>query len=137
MVKIKVDKLSKSFGDQELFKDVSFEVFDGEVIGIVGKNGSGKTTLANIIYGIEDCDSGNIQFFYNHVNIGYLKQTTEYDEEKVADVITSSTDYGHLFKVNSELGLQELSKRENIKANTISGGEKSKLILSTIWSGSH
>jgi len=59
-VVIRADKLTKSFGDELLFRDLDFEVPPGAVVGIVGPNGAGKTTLLRIITGQEKPDSGSI-----------------------------------------------------------------------------
>lgn len=134
MVKIKIDKLSKAYGDNELFKNISFDIMENEIIGIVGKNGSGKSTLANIIYGNENYDSGNIKYFYDNLQIGYLKQAVQYDDEKLTQLIVSGENESQFLKIGSELGIDNLSTREDINACNMSGGEKSKLILSNIWS---
>ncbi len=107
MVKIKIDKLSKSYGDTEVFRSVSFDIMENEIVGIVGKNGSGKSTLANIIYGSEDYDSGNIQYFFDNLEIGYLKQTSEYAEEDVVNFIDSNDNSKQLLKLGSELRFRQ------------------------------
>ncbi len=59
---IKVKNVSKSFGGVKALKNVSFDVYENEVIGIIGPNGSGKTTLVNTITGFQKPDSGEISF---------------------------------------------------------------------------
>ena len=54
----KVDNISKSFGQNQVLKDVSFDLVPGTITGIVGRNGSGKTTLLKILCGIYKADSG-------------------------------------------------------------------------------
>ncbi len=70
---LSVNGLSKSFGSQTLFSDVSFEVKRGEHIAIIGDNGTGKTTLLKILNGILPGDSGNFRLGSN-VEIGYYDQ---------------------------------------------------------------
>lgn len=53
----------KSFGATKALADVKFELYEGEVVGLLGENGSGKTTLTTIIAGIQNCDSGEM-FLY-------------------------------------------------------------------------
>jgi len=59
---LKVDGLSKSFGGLMAVRDLSFEVEEGEIIGLIGPNGSGKTTTLNLITGFIKSDSGTITF---------------------------------------------------------------------------
>ena len=59
---LQVEKLTKSFGDLILYKDLTFGIFEGQRVGLIAKNGAGKTTLLNIISGQEGYDSGNIVF---------------------------------------------------------------------------
>lgn len=57
---IKVEHLSKSFGNLEVIKDISFSVHKGEVLGIIGSSGSGKSTLLRCITQLEDVSGGTI-----------------------------------------------------------------------------
>lgn len=59
---IQVKDVSKAFGGVQALKDVSFDVQEGEIFGIIGPNGSGKTTLINCITGFIKMDSGKIIF---------------------------------------------------------------------------
>ena len=55
---IKVDNLSKSFGNQVALEDISFEIKEGEIFGFLGPSGAGKTTTINILTGQLSQDSG-------------------------------------------------------------------------------
>lgn len=70
---LSVKNLSKSFGNQRLFSDISFEIKRGEKVGIIGNNGTGKTTLLKIINGLTDSDTGEFTLG-SKVNIGYYDQ---------------------------------------------------------------
>ncbi len=59
---LQVTNLHKAFGGLQALRDVSFEVHEGEVFGIIGPNGSGKTTLINCITGFIRMDSGRVLF---------------------------------------------------------------------------
>lgn len=60
MEKIIVENLTKTFGQTEVFKDISFTVNDGEFLSILGPSGCGKTTILRILIGLESADSGKI-----------------------------------------------------------------------------
>ncbi len=79
---IAVTNLSKSYGTQVLFENVTFNINPGEKIGLVGRNGHGKTTLFRLITGQEEPDSGTISIPKGY-KIGYLKQQLEFTEPTV------------------------------------------------------
>ena len=70
---LKVDKLEKSFGDKEIFKNISFDLYRHERTAIIGENGVGKTTLFRIILG-EEMPSGGKLKNGQSVNVGYFDQ---------------------------------------------------------------
>ncbi len=79
---IQASRLSKAYGRQVIFDDVSFTVSPGERIGLVGRNGSGKTTLFRLIIGEERPDDGVIGI-PNDYRIGHLSQHTDFTKETV------------------------------------------------------
>ena len=67
---LKVEKITKKFGDFYANKEISFEVKKNEVLAILGENGAGKTTLMNILFGHYTPDSGNVSFEGNTIEFG-------------------------------------------------------------------
>ena len=94
---LKVEGLTKSFGAQPLWQDVSFILKEGETLSICGVSGSGKSTLLLAIGGIEDVQSGKIEFC-GHPVIGGRQTCVE--------------DIGYVFQ-HYHL-IEELSVRENL-----------------------
>lgn len=74
---LQVENLTKSFGDNLLFENISFGISDNQRVALIAKNGSGKTTLLNIISGKEDYDSGLISF-RRDLRVGYLEQAPDF-----------------------------------------------------------
>lgn len=72
--------LSKSYGENELMREISFKIENGDRIGLVGMNGTGKTTLFRIITGAEEPDSGQISFMRSG-KLGYMEQVTDRGSE--------------------------------------------------------
>ncbi len=70
---LQVEGLSKSFGVDVLFEDLTFGVAEGEKIGLIAKNGTGKSTLLDILAGIASADSGTV-IYRNNLRVGYLPQ---------------------------------------------------------------
>jgi len=79
---ISIENLSKSFGAQLLFDNISFKVNRRERVGLVGRNGHGKTTLFRIIAGLESADSGAVSIPKNY-RIGYVEQEPTFKEHSV------------------------------------------------------
>ncbi|MFY4774137.1 ribosomal protection-like ABC-F family protein [Metabacillus sp. RGM 3146] len=79
--------LSKTYGGHTLFKDLSFEVYEDDRIGLVGRNGTGKTTIFKLLTGLESPDEGVISIQRNAAT-GYLDQIpASQDGETAEDVL--------------------------------------------------
>ena len=74
---INVQGISKAFGANPLFQNVSFTVTEGDRIGLIGPNGSGKSTLLRILAGDEDPDSGEIAF-RKRLRVSYVEQDSRF-----------------------------------------------------------
>lgn len=81
---IKASGITKSFGMQQLFDDVSFLINKGDRVGLVGRNGTGKSTLFKIILGQEQTDSGEITMPKGY-RIGTLEQHISFTKPTVLD----------------------------------------------------
>lgn len=87
---ITVENISKSYGEIELFADLSFSIHKDQKIAFVAKNGSGKTTILNILAGKDVPDSGQV-VMRNNLNISFLSQTHDFKGAKtVEDAIFAS-----------------------------------------------
>lgn len=82
---VDIQNLTKSFGAQVLFKNISFSIAEGQKVGLIARNGTGKSTLLSVITGKEGHDSGEI-IFKKDLVVGYLEQTPAFNpEESVLD----------------------------------------------------
>lgn len=70
---ITVRNVSKSIGNREIIKNISFEVKEGEVFGFLGKNGAGKSTTIRMMTGLISADKGNINIMGNNMRTGFVK----------------------------------------------------------------
>ena len=86
-MKIEVSNLSKFFGIEELFSNVSFEIARGDKVGFVGGNGAGKTTLFKILLGMEDYDKGVIK---TDGEIGYVEQQADFGDDTLYETLLSA-----------------------------------------------
>lgn len=123
---VKARNITKSFADEMILNDVSFDLLKNERVGLVGANGAGKTTLAQIIYGQLAPDSGKIEKQQN-ITIGYLHQSV--DNTLQEDALSSKEFYLR----TSELGLQQVQNWTNEQLAHLSGGERLKITLAQIW----
>ena len=79
---LKVTDLKKTYGEKDLFDQISFLVHEKDRIGLIGTNGTGKTSVLNIIAGIDSSDGDRQTVFYpTDYRIGYLSQAAEFSDE--------------------------------------------------------
>ena len=74
----KLDHIHKSFGKQQVLKDISLEIPSGQVLGLLGPNGAGKSTLMKILIGLWKPDAGSVEA---PSNIGYLPENNPLYED--------------------------------------------------------
>lgn len=126
---LKINKISKSFDEKVVLNDISFSLYFGQKVALIGANGSGKSTLAKIIMGMEKSESGIVEVFKNF-KVSYLAQ--EFSGEKTVGKYLQITDSGKskILKTLSEFSFPE--KILDRKISELSGGEKTKIFLSKI-----
>jgi macrolide transport system ATP-binding/permease protein len=121
--------LQKSFGEREILKDISFDIRQGEKIGLVGWNGAGKTTLVKILLNKIEPDNGSVTMWPPNLSIGYLPQSTDYS----LSIDFELSEYGEkLMETSKLLGLQ-IERWDEEDLAHLSGGERLKLSLAKIW----
>jgi len=113
---LQVENLTKSFGDNLLFENISFGISDNQRVALIAKNGTGKTTLLNIIAGNEDYQSGSISF-KRDLRVGYLDQNPDFPKNlSVIDACLQSDNeavrtiaaYEHCMLSENHTGLDEI-----------------------------
>ena len=126
---LRAQSISKSFGTQTLFENISFSIFQGDRIGLLGPNGSGKTTLLKTIMDIESVDQGSISKTKN-LRIAYASQSPEFPslplEEILIKDIGSLSDVDLRTRARILLG-KFLFQDYTQNASTLSGGWKKRL----------
>ena len=75
---VQIAHINKSFGPQQVLKDVTLSIPEGQVLGLLGPNGAGKSTLMKILIGLWKADSGTVQV---PERIGYLPENNPLYEE--------------------------------------------------------
>lgn len=106
MIQLALKEVEKYFGGNRVFSNITFEIQNGERVGLIGRNGTGKTTVFKIIAGMEKQDKGSISIRKNST-IGYLHQIPDYPKQfKVIDVLKIA--FQIQYDINSELKILEV-----------------------------
>ena len=129
---IDIQNVTKSFGAQVLFDDISFSIAEGQRVGLIAKNGTGKSTLLSIISGSEGCDSGNI-IFRKGLRIGFLLQTPHFDSD---DTVLDAC-FNHQSESDKVLKAKQILTQLRIndltqKMGTLSGGQQKRVALANV-----
>ena len=127
-----VQNLSKSFGADIMFNNISFSIAEGQKIGLVGQNGTGKSTLLQILTGHESKDDGKI-IYTNDIRVGYLEQQPKFDpQESVLDAcFNHQGDPEKVLKakqVLTQLKIQNLDQ----PMGQLSGGQQKRVALANV-----
>ena len=127
-----VQNLTKSFGAQVLFKDISFSIAEGQHVGLVAQNGTGKSTLLSILTGKEGYDSGSI-IYHNDLRVGMLEQSPHFDpEESVLDAcFNHEGNPERLLKAKQILTMLKLYDL-NQPMGQLSGGQQKRVALANV-----
>lgn len=144
------DLVNFSYPGTPILKDVTFQVFQGEFIGIIGPNGGGKTTLLKLILGLLQPSSGIAKVFGHNVSerrthlhrLAYVPQSARFDRDfpiSVEEVVLSGiisklpwygrfkkTDRQLAFEVLEKVGLTHLSEKS---FGTLSGGQAQRVLI--------
>ncbi|NLC33054.1 MAG: ABC-F family ATP-binding cassette domain-containing protein [Clostridiales bacterium] len=131
---LKIEKLSKSFGERLLFEDVNLLVRSGERVALIGANGVGKSTLLEILVGHVQPDEGSYRFGAN-ADIGYYeqKQQSLHPDKTVLREVWDDFARLQQHEVRGALGLFLFSGDDVFKPiSALSGGEKARVALTKL-----
>ena len=143
---IKIDKISKTFGQKVLFDNYSLEINDGDFVVITGESGCGKTTSLNIIGSLESVDSGHItvdgldihkksnQTNYLRNCVGFLFQNFALIDNKTVLKNLSIVKKNCRSNVSIDQALEAvgLSDKKKQRVYSLSGGEQQRIALARL-----
>ena len=139
---VEICHFKMSFGDKTVIKDLSFDVFRGEVFGFLGSNGSGKTTTLRALLGLYQPTAGDLLIngkpysVESQIRLGYLPEERGlYKKEKVLDVMLYFGQLKGLSRKEAKdfslkfLERVNLSDKANTQLDKLSGGQQQKIQL--------
>lgn len=127
-----VQKLSKHFGAQVLFDEISFSIAEGQHVGLIAKNGTGKSTLLSILTGREGYESGSI-VYRNDLRVSCLEQSPKFNpEESVLDAcFNHKGDPDKVLKAKQILTTLKITDL-NQPMGQLSGGQQKRVALANV-----
>ena len=127
-----IQNLSKSFGTQTLFHNISFSISEGQRVGLIAKNGTGKSTLLSILTGKESQDEGNI-IFKRDLTVGFLEQSPHFnpDDTVLEACFNHNGNEEKILKAKqilTQLKITDLAQ----PIKELSGGQQKRVALSNV-----
>lgn len=118
MIACSGQQLGKMYGGNSVFENLSFEIHEKDIVGLVGRNGSGKTTLFKLLAGNEVPDSGQVHW-RKGCEIGFLEQIPSYPHGmKTIDVLKMS--FAYLLEMEAEMKKIEKEMGQETNPDTLS-----------------
>ena len=127
---LSVKNLSKSFDGKKVLNNISFDMYKGDKVGIIGKNGIGKSTLLKILMGIKNQDNGEFKFG-ERVKLGYYDQDHQnlFPENNILQEINTSLNYTEEYLRSKAASFLFVGDDILKPVSKLSGGEKVRLSL--------
>lgn len=127
---LSVKNLSKSFDGKKVLNNISFDMYKGDKVGIIGKNGIGKSTLLKILMGIKNQDDGEFKFG-ERVKLGYYDQDHQnlFPENNILQEINTSLNYTEEYLRSKAASFLFVGDDVLKPVSKLSGGEKVRLSL--------
>lgn len=127
-----VQNLTKRFGAQVLFENISFSIAEGQKVGLVARNGTGKSTLMSVLMDKEGYESGSI-IYRRDLKLGFLEQSPQFDpEESVLDAcFNHKDDPEKVLKARQILTQLHITNLEQ-PIGQLSGGQQKRVALANV-----
>ena len=127
-----VQNLTKRFGAQVLFENISFSIAEGQKVGLIARNGTGKSTLMSVLMDKEGCESGSI-IYRRDLKLGFLEQSPQFDpEESVLDAcFNHKDDPEKVLKARQILTQLHITNLEQ-PMGQLSGGQQKRVALANV-----
>ena len=127
-----VQNLTKRFGAQVLFENISFSIAEGQKVGLVARNGTGKSTLMSVLMDKEGYEAGSI-IYRRDLKLGFLEQSPQFDpEESVLDAcFNHKGDPEKVLKARQILTQLHITNLEQ-PMGQLSGGQQKRVALANV-----
>ena len=127
-----VQNLTKRFGAQVLFENISFSIAEGQKVGLVARNGTGKSTLMSVLMDKEGYESGSI-IYRRDLKLGFLEQSPQFDpEESVLDACFNHKDDPEKVRKARQILTQLHITNLELPMGQLSGGQQKRVALANV-----
>ena len=127
-----VQNLTKRFGAEVLFDNISFSIAEGQKVGLVARNGTGKSTLMSVLMDKEGHESGDI-IYRRDLKVGYLEQSPKFDpEESVLEACFNHEDDPEKVLKAKQILTQLHITNMNQPMGQLSGGQQKRVALANV-----
>ena len=127
-----VQNLTKRFGAEVLFDNISFSIAEGQKVGLVARNGTGKSTLMSVLMDKEGHESGDI-IYHRDLKVGYLEQSPKFDpDESVLEAcFNHEDDPEKVLKAKQILTQLHITNMDQ-PMGQLSGGQQKRVVLANV-----
>ena len=126
---LQVENISKSYGPRVLFKNINFNINEGDKIALIAPNGTGKTSLLRILAGVDSSDGEGKVKYLKDIRVAFLSQENYYEGSRsILEIVSASAKHCEKYEIEEILFLLNLKNTAKL-ISELSGGEVKRVAI--------